>query len=348
LKKEPLKKEEVIKAIEKRNPRYIPGWYSWIADETWEKYGDRLKKLLENYTDDIMLIDYDTPEGFVEPAPGRDEFHIYYVDKPGVFSGMRTSDLKNDWKKVERLMDNPPDPYAKGRFDNAIKIRKKYPDRYLVGHWWATYFEKMIAIRGEENLFIDIYLERKKLERLGWMICNFLCGIVDGFAEAGMDGIFFSDDLGFSKQLIFSPEIFRDMWKPWYKKLFERIRSHDMHVIIHSCGFLWEIIPDLIDCGMQVYHYQSSVMDTKKLVREYGKDLTFFGGIDIQKFLINSNPKEVIKGIKEMFMILDHDGGGYISGPTNTIMPDTQFENIIAMYKAMGEYSDREKLGKFV
>jgi len=68
LKKEPLKKEEVIKAIEKRNPRYIPGWYSWIADETWEKYGDRLKKLLENYTDDIMLIDYDTPEGFVEPA----------------------------------------------------------------------------------------------------------------------------------------------------------------------------------------------------------------------------------------------------------------------------------------
>jgi len=194
----------------------------------------------------------------------------------------------------------------------------------------------------------DLKNDWKKVERLGWMICNFLCGIVDGFAEAGMDGIFFSDDLGFSNQLIFSPEIFRDMWKPWYKKLFERIRSHDMHVIMHSCGFLWEIIPDLIDCGMQVYHYQSSVMDTKKLVREYGKDLTFFGGIDIQKFLINSNPKEVIKGIKEMFMILDHDGGGYISGPTNTIMPDTPFENIIAMYKAMEEYSDRKKLGKFV
>ncbi|MGM0365558.1 MAG: uroporphyrinogen decarboxylase family protein [Actinomycetota bacterium] len=346
MKSKPLDKKEVIKAIKKNNPRYIPGWYRWIADETWNKYGSRLGELLKDYLDDIVLVNYDTPKGFVESAPGRDEFYIYYINKPGVFSGYRTSDIKNDWKKAEGLIHNPPDPYAKGRFENAIKMRKKYPDRYLAGHWWATFFEKMIAIRGEENLLTDIYLERKKVEALGWMICDFLCGIVDGFAETGMDGIFFSDDLGFSDQLIFRPDIFRDIWKPWYKKLFARIRSYNMNVIMHSCGYLWEIIPDLIDCGLEVLHFQPSALDPVRLVREYGKYLTFFGGIDIQRFLIDSTPEGIETGIRDIYIMLDHDGGGYIAGPSNSIMPDTPFENIEAMLYSMKKYSDRRIINK--
>jgi len=343
----PLNKNEVIKAIEKKNPKFIPCWYGWIADETWLKYGDKLKSLLSIYPDDIILVDYDMPYGFKESAPGRDEFYIYYVNKPGVFSGMRTSDLKGDWKKIEDLLiKNFPDPYARGRFDNAKSIRKEHYDKYIVGHWWATFFERMIALRGEEDFLIDIYLERKKLEKLGWMICDFFCGIVDGFAESGMDGIFFSDDLGFSHSLIFKPEIFRILFKPWYKKLFEKIRKHNMHVMMHSCGYIWEIIPDLIDCGLQVLHFQPSILEPKKLVKEFGKDLTFFGGIDIQNFLPNSKPKNIEKGIKEIFQTLDHDGGGYIAGPSNSIMPDTPFENIEAMLCAMEKYRDRRKINK--
>ena len=346
MKNEPLPKTEVIKAIERMDPSHIPGWYTWIADETWEKYGRELKSLLDNYSDDIMLVDYDMPGGFVEPAPGRDEWGIYYINKPGVFSGMRTSDLKaGGWKAVEEvLMKNFPDPYAKGRFDRVKEIRKQHPNVYLTGHWWATYFERFIALFKEEDFLIDLYLNKKKVEKLGWMICDFFCGIVDGFAESGMDGIFFSDDLGFTDQLIVQPDLFRELFKPWYKKLFEQIHKHNMHVILHSCGYLWEIIPDLIDIGMDVHHFQPSVMDMKKYVREFGKDLTFFGGIDIQEFLINATPDGVRKGIKEFYTILDHDGGGYMSGPSNTIMPDTPFENIIAMYETMSIYADRKKL----
>ena len=344
-KAKPLGKTEVIKAIEKKNPAFIPGWYNWVADETWQKYGKRLETLLSNYSNDLLLVDYDMPEGFIEPAPGRDEFYIYYVSKPGVFSGMRKSDLIKSWPKVEDLMKRFPDPYAKGRFDTAVKMREQHKDIYLAGHWWATFFERMIALRGEEDFLTDIYLERKKLERLGWTICDFLCGIVDGFAEAKMDGIFFSDDLGFSHSLVFRPEIFRTLFKPWYKKLFEHIRSHNMHVMMHSCGFLWEIIPDLIECGLQVFHFQPSILDIQRLVKEFGKDLTFFGGIDIQKFLINSSAEEIEIGVKRIYEILDHDGGGYIAGPSNSIMPDTPFENIEAMLLSMTKYRDRKSIG---
>ena len=346
MKREPLPKTEVIKAIKRMNPTHIPGWYNWIADETWEKYGQELRALLDNYTDDIMLVDYDMPEGFVEPALGRDEWWIYYINKPGVFSGMRTSDLKEGgWNAIEeKLIKHFPDPYAKGRFDRVKEIREQNPDVYLTGHWWATFFERFIALRKEEDFLIDPYLNKEKVEKLGWMICDFFCGIVDGFAESGMDGIFFSDDLGFSTQLIFRPELFRELFKPWFKKLFERIHKHNMHVIMHSCGHLWEIIPDLIDIGMDVHHFQPSVMDIKKYVREFGKDLTFFGGIDIQEFLPCTTPAGVRKGIKELYGVLDHDGGGYIAGPSNSIMPDTPFENIVAMLEAMEEYSDRSKL----
>lgn len=345
IKTEPLIKEEVIKAIERKNPSKVPGWYNWVADETWTKYGQKLKELMDNYSNDIIMIGYDMPQGFVEPAPERDEFHIYYVNKPGVFSGMRKSDLAGSWEKIEKLMKNFPDPYATGRFENAISLRTQHKDTYLAGYWWATFFERMIAMRGEEEFLTDIYLERKKLEKLGWMICDFLCGIVDGFARAGMDGIFFSDDLGFSQSLVFRPEIFRQLFKPWYKKLFERIKNNKMHVMMHSCGLIWQIIPDLIDCGLDVLHFQPSILEPKRLVQEFGKDLTFFGGIDVQKFLPNSTPVEIEKGVKVLFETLDHAGGGYIAGPSNSIMPDTPFENIEKMLASMKKYSDRKVLG---
>lgn len=341
-----LPKAEVIKAIERKEPSHIPGWYEWIADETWEKYGDDLKSLLSEYKNDVILADYDMPEGFVEPAPGVDEWEIFYINEPGVFSGMRSSNLKElSWDELEdRLMNNFPDPSAPGRFKTAEKIRIENPDGYVVGHWWATYFERFIALRKEDEFLMDLYLNRDRVEKLGWAICDFFCGIVDGFAEAGMDGIFFSDDLGFEKQLIFPPELFRELFKPWFKKLFARIHKHNMHVILHSCGYLWEIIPDFIDIGMDVHHFQSSVLDPGKYVKEFGKDLTFFGGIDIQKFLIGTDADGVRKGVKEYFRTLDHDGGGYIAGPTNTVMPDTSFDNIVAMCEAMNDFSERKSL----
>lgn len=341
-----LHKSEVIKAIERKNPSHVPCWYDWIADETWEKYGDRLKKLLSAYKNDIIIVDYDMPDGFVETAPGRDEWQIYYIKAPGVFSGMRTSDLKkSDWDILEKvILKNPPDPYAPGRFEHAKKMRAQYPDNYLVGHWWATFFERFIALRDEGDFLVDLYMNRKKVEQFGNMMCDFFCGIVDGFGNAGMDGIFFSDDLGFESQLVFPPDIFRELFKPWFKRLFERIHHNNMHVIMHSCGCLWDIIPDLIDIGMDVHHFQSSVLKPEDYVKKFGKDLSFFGGIDIQKFLISATPEEVRKGVKEYMRILDHDGGGYMAGPTNTIMPDTSFENIEAMFETMSIYADRNKL----
>jgi len=346
MKKHILHKTEVIKAIERKNPSYIPCWYDWIADETWAKYGDKLKNLLSDYKNDIILVDYDMPDGFVEPAPGRDEWHIYYINEPGVFSGMRSSDLKKyDWDILEEvILKHPPDPYAPGRFEHATKMRAQYPDNYLVGHWWATFFERFIALRNEADFLSDLYLNRNKVVQFGNMMCDFFCGIVDGFSDAGMDGIFFSGDLGFEAQLIFPPDVFRDVFKPLFKRLFDRIHHHNMHVIMHSCGYLWDIIPDLIDIGMDVHHFQSSVLDPEIYVKRFGKDLTFFGGIDIQKFLISTNPDGIRKGVKHYMSILDHDGGGYIAGPTNTIMPDTSFENIEAMYETMSIYSDRNKL----
>jgi len=135
-KSEPLSKTEVIKAIEKKNPHMIPGWYNWVADETWQKYGGKLKQLLNKYTNDLIMVDYDMPKGFIEPDTGRDEFYIYYVNKPGVFSGMRKSDLAKSWPKLEDFMKKFPDPYDQGRFDSAKILREKYPNVYLVGHYF--------------------------------------------------------------------------------------------------------------------------------------------------------------------------------------------------------------------
>lgn len=338
-----LKKREVIKAIERKNPDFIPGCYSWFAKETYSKYGKDLIKVQGNYIDDLIFFDYTLPENFIESEEGKDEFYICCADKPDVFR--KLSNLQHDWLKIEKLISNSPDPYSKDSFNSVKILRKKYPDSYLAGCWHATFFERLTSLRGEDFLN-DLYLERTEVEKLGWMLCDFFCDIVDCFSEVKMDGIFFSDDLGLPTSVAFDPALFRKIFKPWYKKLFEKIKQKNMHVMMHSCGCLWEIIPDLIDCGLDVLHFQPSVMDIKRLVKEFGKDLTFFGGIDVNNFLSKSTPEQVTSGILEMFKIMDRKNCGFISGPSNLIMPDTPFENIVAMLDAMKKFSDRDFLNK--
>lgn len=338
-----LKKSEVIKAIERKNPDFIPGYYNWFAKETYLEYGKDLLKLQNNYVNDLIFFYYALPENFIESEEGKDEFYICDTDKPDVFR--KSSGLQYDWLKIEKLISNFPSPYTKDRFSSAKILRKKYSNNYIAGRLQAAFFERMASLRGED-FPNDLYLERIKVEKLGWMICDFFCDIVDGFSKVKMDGIFFSDDLGLPTSVAFDPALFRKIFKPWYKKLFEKIKQKNMHIMMQNCGCLWEIIPDLIDCGLDVLHFQPSIMNIKRLVKEFGKDLTFFGGIDIKNFLSKSTPEQVTSGILEIFKIMDRKNGGFISGPSNLIMPDTPFENIAAMLDAMKKFSDRKFLEK--
>ena len=146
-----------------------------------------------------------------------------------------------------------------------------------------------------------------------------------------IEAVYFGDDWGQQNGLIMGPTLWKEMIKPGMKRLFERVKSKGKYVVLHSCGDLRQIMPDLIDMGVDVYNtVQPEIYDLDMLKREYGKDLTFYGGISTQQFMPFATPEETKEMTKRVIDKMA-SGGGYILSPTHAVTPDIPLENVEAM-----------------
>ncbi len=148
------------------------------------------------------------------------------------------------------------------------------------------------------------------------------------------------DDLGTQGGPLISREDYLNYLKPYEKRMIEHIRRYtDAKIYRHSCGSVCDFIPDFIDIGVEILNPVQPLarnMEPWRLKKEFGRDITFFGGIDTQELLYKS-PKEVRQGVRETIRIYGK-GGGYILGSSHNIEPDTPIENIEAMFEAALEY----------
>ena len=122
----------------------------------------------------------------------------------------------------------------------------------------------------------------------------------------------------------------------YHKKYIEEIKKHtDAKVALHCCGNVRPLLPKLIEVGFDVVHpfqFSCPEMNPSELKREFGRDLVFWGGIDVQKFLPNAVPKEVADEAKRIIAIM-RIGGGYIFSPSHNMQADIPPQNLEAMYE---------------
>jgi uroporphyrinogen-III decarboxylase len=335
-----MDKSEVIKTIEHKRPQRVPCWFNYFAGETKEKYGRELAAILKDYPDDFIIASFESPGDWEPEKEGMDEWGVVHRHIKGGVGSQAIYHPLDNWDKLNEYFKHKfPDPNAPGRFDNVQKARKENPDKYIMGHWWLGIFERMHLLRGMEDLFSDLYFHQKEVNSLGEKLLEFSLGIVDNFQKIGVDGVFFADDWGTQERLMINPELWRKIFKPWYRKLIDRIHKGGMHAIFHSCGNITEILPDLIEIGLDVIHpVQPGAMDGRKVVKEFGAEICFFGGIDVQHLLPEGTPEDVRNGIKEMIENFNNPEGGFIAAPANTIMPETPLENIKVMCESLREY----------
>ena len=150
------------------------------------------------------------------------------------------------------------------------------------------------------------------------------------------------DDLATQRGPMISPELYRKRIKPRQKRLIEAIKSKtDAFVLYHACGATWEFLPDLIDIGVDIFNpvqvSAEGMGDTVELKRQFGKDLSFWGGVcDTQHVLPFGTPDEIRQ---ETISRLDDlmPGGGFVVAPIHNIQDNTPPENIMAMYEAVHE-----------
>jgi len=154
-------------------------------------------------------------------------------------------------------------------------------------------------------------------------------------AVPGVDGGCFGDDYGAQRGLLFSPKIWRQMFKPRLARMFAVFRDAGLPVMVHSDGDLWPILPDLVEIGLTCLNpVQPEVLEHTRLYREFGRHLSFYGGISTQTVLPTGTPEQVKEATAACVRALAPEGTGLILGPSHRMQSDIPSANVIAMLEA--------------
>lgn len=335
--REPLSREEVIKAIERKGCSKVPLlMHKWWGDGLEKKYGERLKPLEEDYPDDIFTAWYTEP-GSTTSSTNNPSYRWGYKEdysSAAKHSIGETYELLPDWEELDEFLKDFPDPMEEGIFDEVKKSLSKAGGRYKLGCWWRLFHERFWSIRGMENLMMDYYDNMEELKVIGRKLLDFYKVIVDRYAELGFDGIFTSDDLGHQTGPMMSPKIFEELYLPLYKEFISYVHSKGMHVFLHSCGDNTKLMEYLIEAGLDVFHpVQKGCMDEEATAKAFGDRISFLVGIDVQHLLPEGSTEDVKKEIENLASIFRKESGGLLLAAGNGIMPDTPLENIETMLR---------------
>ena len=206
-------------------------------------------------------------------------------------------------------------------------------------------FEAGTWLRGMDIFMMDYMTDRKGTERLldklmeGYF--KLLDRVIQGVGEY-VDLFQFGDDLGSQGGVFIPPDIFKDIFYPRYKKMWDFVHDKsDIKVFLHSCGSIFELIPYLIDAGLDALNPVQTTtanMEPEKLKKEFGADVTFWGGgSNTRDVLPYKSPAEVSEDVKRRVEVFSK-GGGFVFNQIHNVMVDVPPENVIAMFDTAYEF----------
>jgi len=188
--------------------------------------------------------------------------------------------------------------------------------KYVVGPDPINSFERLRALMGFESLMIAAYTDKQRFETLLDRLTDMTVDLVRRYAEIGNVHAFMSwDDWGLQTGLQIRPSQFREVFKPRYARIIDACHGHGMHYILHSCGVIWDIIPDLIEIGADVLQIdQPRLMGVERLANEFGGKVCFWNCVDIQwSSRPDVTPDEARREATDMTLALGRFNGGFIA-----------------------------------
>ncbi len=207
----------------------------------------------------------------------------------------------------------------------------------------AAWMKHPKGIRGVEEWYVSTASRRDYIMKVFEYQCDIAIKNIEILANALGDMVqvaFVSGtDFGTQRGPFISPKSFREMYMPFYKRINEKIHSlTKWKTFIHSCGGIYPLIPLMIQCGFDILNpVQCSAegMEARRLKKEFGKDLVFWGGgVDTQRTLPFGTPEEVYKEVQERIEIFNEDGG-YVFNSIHNVQSNVPTANILAMFQAI-------------
>jgi len=315
-------RERVLKAIQHRQTDVLPG--TLYLDE-------RLKKMSGlDYPNDTVRILWEIES---EPLPDggfRDPFGVRWERNAASACFVAPPLREPDAKQIPRLSLLP-----EGEINRIRSIRAANPDRFIYYQFTMTFGERLWALRGLEQYLADLVEYPDFIHQALDVLLEMHMGAIDVLVTLPIDGITFGDDFGTQRGLMISPALFRTFFRDRLAVLYQRVHTAGLVVGAHSCGDNTAIMRDYVEIGLQVFHpLQPECMDIAAIKREYGRDLTFRGGIGVQGGVVHGTPDQVRREVLSAAEILSA-GGGYLLEPCKPLPPETPIENAVAFVEAM-------------
>ena len=291
---------------------------------------------------------YRAPTHFIDGARTLDEWGCTWGNVIGTGTGYVVRHPLAEWSAFDSY--RMPDPRRPDRFEEIEAAVKTYPDKFVVAAIGLSGFSLMSELRGFENLLMDFYDQPELLEQLADKVFDFEAAAIEEIGRRGADGVWFFDDWGTEQALFIEPALWRRFFKDRYAAHFRLIHDLGMRSFFHSCGHIWQIIPDLIETGVDVLNLEQMLLfdsgnqsGYERISREFGGKVCFTVNVDTQRTLDSGGPKEVEAEIRHIFQVFSRPEGGFIlfadagkdhciHPPANLLLAEELFEKSILAY----------------
>ena len=262
------------------------------------------------YANDFYLTNM-SPSPDYRPGSGVDEWGSVWENLGSSNLGQVKDWPLKDWNDFDQM--KVPDINDPGRWTVLEGIRQKAGDKFLIGMGISIY-ERVHFIRGLENTWLDIHQAPQKLAELIDILVEMNLAVIKHYARAGCDGIFICDDWGLQNRLMISPASWRQIWKQRYRRIFQAAHEVGMHTFLHSCGYIVDILDELIEIGLDVIQMdQQENMGLQLLGARFAGRITFFCPVDIQTVMVNGSLDDIRAYCHKMVKHLGRPPGGFMA-----------------------------------
>jgi uroporphyrinogen decarboxylase len=320
----------------------IPADYalSYYEDLTYRISANEIRTAMGS---DCVIVGGTVREGFVPKTIAGDvtenEFGMHMKPTPlymeVVSCPLATADSVGDIEKYDF-----PDPSAPGRFIKAKRDIAQFKDsHYIIGDCELSIFELAWHLTGMQEYMMAMAMEEPWIGSLNDKVEAWTLGLAKQLVEAGVDAIWFGEDLGTQTSMLISPDMWRAEFKPRYARMIVELKklNPDVLFIIHSDGAVAPLVDDFIEIGFSIYNpVQPNVpgSDPEELNRKYGDRIAFFGGIDQQVLLPSGDVQALQQEIQRRFQVMGLNGN-YLMAPAHIIQADVAPQTVVAMIDAI-------------
>ncbi len=236
-------------------------------------------------------------------------YHLHKLDDGTM--GHPTAPHLPDWSAAEGFQ--APPPREGDRLAALPEFLDACGDRYRLASLDLSGFTVYTLLRGFENSMVDFLAEPERFARLMDTIVDFECEMTALAARRGFHGIHFADDWGTQSGLMVSPKLWRTLFKPRYRRQFDRAHQLGLHVWYHCCGNFGDVVDDFHEIGVDVLNVsQPNVMDLRPIARRLRGRQCFLLPISYQTVSIRGTVEEIYAEARRLYDLLATPAGGMI------------------------------------